>query len=409
MITAGFLYTVTNPLFWRHKVCCCLSHDWFDRHLHLRVKRAIRPGRNNLNSGSPCWKAALWSMVPVCILTVVIPVLMMSWVADIEECVGGEDPDYFRGWLSAAFFIIQTASTVGYGDSCTMRILNLLDPWVTILLSIACIGVFGSFLSMSHDCTKLSLRAGYRGADTCIHRTLRHEACRKSHRIACCYRCVEDGRKAAASRRNLRTLAGRTAAADDDNDSRSPRGDIELQASTKQPTRKRPTRRSISGKRDADAVPLWEDGVAESKASEDPTRSIPLWFSALFVVAVNVVVFGVLIYPNGGDCFDDPNWDFLTFLYWLTTTVTTVGYGDYVPQLSCVGGRISVIVAMFFGVSTAVLLLTEALAHIDRLTSAVHKSVAEARFKRSGLHHVKTFSRGSSLAEPEPTSVELRG
>ena len=71
-------------------------------------------------------------------------------------------------------------------------------------------------------------------------------------------------------------------------------------------------------------------------------RILPyLAFSIILVTAVTGAV-AWLLSPRGFDGLDDAMW-------WAAQTVTTVGYGDVVPESS--GGRVIGVVIMAFGVS----------------------------------------------------------
>lgn len=107
-------------------------------------------------------------------------------------------------------------------------------------------------------------------------------------------------------------------------------------------------------------------------------RVLPYLALVTLVVTLAAGVFVEILSPNSFDSFGDAMW-------WAAQTMTTVGYGDVVPQTG--EGRIVAVVVMVFGV-TAV-----------SLTTAVVTSAFVARAQRQ--------RRESELAEHPPVHESL--
>jgi len=71
-------------------------------------------------------------------------------------------------------------------------------------------------------------------------------------------------------------------------------------------------------------------------------RVIPYLAVVTVIVTLGSAVFVEVFSPNSFDSFEGALW-------WAAQTVTTVGYGDVVPQTS--GGRLVAVVVMVFGVA----------------------------------------------------------
>jgi voltage-gated potassium channel Kch len=96
--------------------------------------------------------------------------------------------------------------------------------------------------------------------------------------------------------------------------------------------------------------------------------------AALWLIAI--VIFGVVEYLVDRDTFDSV-WD---GMWWATQTVTTVGYGDVVPQDA--GGKLIASVLMigglsFFAVITGVITSSFVTAAAERRRTAAADPVAE--------------------------------
>lgn len=90
-------------------------------------------------------------------------------------------------------------------------------------------------------------------------------------------------------------------------------------------------------------MPLFsEHRIARLERAATTSRVIP--YLAAFTVAVTfaAAVFVEVFSPKSFDSFGDALW-------WAAQTVTTVGYGDVVPQTD--GGRVVAVVVMVFGLA----------------------------------------------------------
>jgi voltage-gated potassium channel Kch len=293
--------------------------------------------RNQISccSGFEC-RALLLPLAPLFFLLFVLPLVMMKWVATFEECVGNAANigHLGYGFLSAAFVIIQTASTVGYGDGCMSVILSVIDPWLVILVSCCLLAVFGSYLTLMRYFIMALTNKAYHCCDRC-------SMCRDS---CCC-----------------------DVPAGEDEDEEG----IELVASSNGAT---------------------TATTATTATNNHKILAVPLWFLVGVILSVNFSFFLVLLYPpmTGYTCFPEIQ-GFTDFLYFLITTTTTVGFGDIVPKPTCVQGRVLTIAAMVAGSSSLVVLLTEILEEVDRVSSKVRQTIADEIEKSNGLHEVKTL------------------
>ena len=157
-ITGVALATLFDLNFWKHRICCCMQSTQLNRRFFRVLRRPFsamkrtssllanaefdlqdeaeehRKRKRKRNSGchpsccSCChcltwitklcgtnFRALLLPLVPFILLVVILPLCIMSWISRFVECVGDAEHlgDLQVGFLSAAFVIIQTASTVG--------------------------------------------------------------------------------------------------------------------------------------------------------------------------------------------------------------------------------------------------------------------------------------------------------
>jgi voltage-gated potassium channel len=85
-----------------------------------------------------------------------------------------------------------------------------------------------------------------------------------------------------------------------------------------------------------------ERRIARMEQAATSGRVIPYLAIVTVIVTLGSAVFVEVFSPNSFDSFEDALW-------WAAQTVTTVGYGDVVPQTS--GGRLVAILVMVFGVA----------------------------------------------------------
>ena len=124
-----------------------------------------------------------------------------------------------------------------------------------------------------------------------------------------------------------------------------------------------------------------------------------------FVAAMTVVVVvaaGAAVTATDGDRFSTV-WD---GLWWASTTVTTVGYGDIVPQSAL--GRAIAVALMFTGIglvsiltaSIASALLAEDVGdeerHIERELAAISETLGQIQDRLASLEHAVERNGGST-------------
>jgi voltage-gated potassium channel len=85
-----------------------------------------------------------------------------------------------------------------------------------------------------------------------------------------------------------------------------------------------------------------ERRIATMERAATSGRVIPYLAVVTVFVTLGAAVFVEVFSPNSFDSFQDALW-------WAAQTVTTVGYGDVVPQTG--GGRLVAVVVMVFGVA----------------------------------------------------------
>lgn len=85
-----------------------------------------------------------------------------------------------------------------------------------------------------------------------------------------------------------------------------------------------------------------ERRIAAMERAATSGRVIPYLAVVTVFVTLGAAVFVEVFSPNSFDSFQDALW-------WAAQTVTTVGYGDVVPQTG--GGRLVAVVVMVFGVA----------------------------------------------------------
>jgi hypothetical protein len=374
----------------------------------------------------------------------------------MEECVGTDEANMGNLWLgfvSGAFVVVQTASTVGFGDTCTARVLRTLDPWASILLSVVVLSVFGLYLSLMKYAIEFQAKFAFRylcvGNNECHRRC--DDRCCGGHSATLDARPIriptlkqpsitaasngEDfggGCSSADSRsesvldesgRFMRKIvesgtiyADGLHVASDKNDKTAVPMDVELIGSqslsvegnrhnldtapgrTADDSIDRPSsifagnivQKSLSRARQPSPGQLADEELERKRQNIQhvlrESGTLPVWFFSIFVFLTNLILFTALIWPTR-QCFSPPIDDFNTFLYFLVTTVTSVGFGDIIPEPDCFG-RIGTILAMTIGTSTIVALLTRILLRLDILTKRVRTSVEKDRFLKSGLYHV---------------------
>jgi hypothetical protein len=512
VITGIVLARITDGSFWRDRVFCCCLRNKVET-VQARCKAWALHG--NCCSGSirvsdgcrivcaPC--------VPFSVLVVIIPLCIMVPLSGMEECVGAEEDNMGNLWLgfvSGAFVVVQTASTVGFGDACTARVLRTLDPWVSIFLSVAVLSVFGFYLALMKFAIEWEAKLAFRCL--CTGGRL-NAACHRRCDDRCCgnhmatldamplriptlkqpalsgaslhdaarmdfsskgtgHEKVEDGEEEGTGegwaldgsggtlldesgrfmRRVVTTVSTMHSAVTVDEEGRATGlADVELIESCRQRHEDKNAR--IQGEReslmtDVDLTELTksnrkkfvqkslssvlalppsqldhgnagDEAIApRATAAEEEFKrktqkiqhdlqesgALPVWFFSIFVFLTNLVIFTALIWPTR-QCFSPPIQDFPTFLYFLVTTVTSVGFGDIIPEPACFG-RIGTILAMTVGTSTVVALLTRILLRLDILTKRVRTSVEKDRFLKSGLYHVTklaSFHQPSALTNHE--------
>jgi voltage-gated potassium channel len=115
---------------------------------------------------------------------------------------------------------------------------------------------------------------------------------------------------------------------------------------------------------------LSDRGIERLNRAVVSGRIIPYLALTTLAVAAAGGVAAWLLSPEGFDGLGDALW-------WGAQTVTTVGYGDVVPDTA--GGRIIGVIVMMFGVA--------AVSVITALVTAVFITYQEARFGRDTARH----------------------
>lgn len=88
----------------------------------------------------------------------------------------------------------------------------------------------------------------------------------------------------------------------------------------------------------------------------DITHKSPSWYSGIYLV--NVVVFSIVYWCFFSDDFDlKTPLSYIASLYFSVVTITTLGYGDITPNVSCRALLITIILQVVFGVITIGLFL----------------------------------------------------
>ena len=395
-ITGFALSTAFDIQFWRHRMCCCLEKAHFEQHIFNTLRRPfsamqrtsnllanggrrsevnneeeedpsrlqIQQRSSGLNKccvgiktyGGPRHRSLLLPFVPFTFLVVVLPLCSMHWISHFIECVGDETNvgDLGLGFLSAAFVIIQTASTVGYGDACMSRVISELDPWMTILLSCLLLSVFGSYLAL-----------------------MRYLIIAVANRTYGC--CATKCSCTTATARKMKTSVLKQTAATETSSKT-----IELIVQKNNTNYEANTETCDSYEKD--------DESGQSSQSKNNDRKTPLWFLVVLVLSFNVCFFGIFLWPavTGYQCFPEIT-SFVDFLYFLITTTTTVGFGDITPSPTCIQGRILSITAMVTGSVSLIVLLTEILVAVDVYSKKVRQTIADERHRHQGLDKVKSL------------------
>ena len=316
---------------------------------------------SNMNTKKPCISSdfkgecylLLAVLIPISFLLIVLPLCMMKWMSTLEECVTEEYiGNLGYGFLSAAFVIIQTASTVGYGDSCTSRVISEIDPWLIILFSCLLLSVFGSYLNLTRYNVMSITNKGYR----CLTNT------------KCCQCCLLQDHVL------------------------NEEEEIEMNY----------FETSNSQKKNEEKYEDEEDSWKMNNSEAKDRLTAPLWFLVVFVLLVNFLFFSIFLWPpiTGYKCFPEIN-KFVDFMYFFITTTTTVGFGDITPHPTCIQGRFFSILAMVAGSSSLVVLLTEILIQVDTYSSKIREKMAHEIHERNGLNEVKSLLRLTKKSQAE--------
>jgi voltage-gated potassium channel len=88
---------------------------------------------------------------------------------------------------------------------------------------------------------------------------------------------------------------------------------------------------------------MTEAGLARLNRAVVSGRIVPYLVAAMFIVMGLGTVAVEVLSPNSFQSIGDAAW-------WAATTVTTIGYGDVVPETS--GGRVIAVFVMFASVAT---------------------------------------------------------
>ena len=122
--------------------------------------------------------------------------------------------------------------------------------------------------------------------------------------------------------------------------------------------------------------------IVESMIERTKTRLVPKRFKFLIASTIALLVINALacgwlvIYPPG----DDPLTDYNKALYWLITTIATVGYGDITPTTN--GGRVYAMGMMILGATIWGIMIASA----SRLMLASDRRKERKKEKMEALH-----------------------
>jgi len=396
LLLMGFMTaTLIDRNFWTKHVCCCCSNGagatkccnilqsklqkrtWSDKAIALlnTSKNNVQPIRsgamaccneggdcNNPQCSRYCQETMKWTGV-MSLLIFALPLTGMVWFSQQLECVGAPENlnDLSLGYLSMMFTIVQTATTVGYGDACTMKMLDTFSFDVVVMMTLLLMSAFVLFLAFFRNGKHVLLLCG-----CCTQQLL-------THGLWCCLwvaflfvaRCMF-----VKSRRMRRKIYNGCC----------------------------PKVQGHCCKCSTD--PSNEDGLSLQRDRSvslhvDKQTPLPVVFVACYVGVCFCVLF-LLLWPvtGGYQCFPAIA-TFTDCLYFMVTTVTTVGYGDIVPPPDCVWGRVMTIVLAFTGSALVLTMLAEVLAYVDQQRARVREKLTDTRHGTSGLRAIKELMKES--------------
>lgn len=90
-----------------------------------------------------------------------------------------------------------------------------------------------------------------------------------------------------------------------------------------------------------------------------------------------VLVFGVVLVGGVFFFHHFENWSYLDSAYFVSVTVTTIGYGDFVPVTS--GGKIFTVIYSFIGVAVVLYLLSAISSNIFKRHLTKHANLVKAK------------------------------
>lgn len=117
-----------------------------------------------------------------------------------------------------------------------------------------------------------------------------------------------------------------------------------------------------------------------------------LTFGFWFSIAVHFMALGWVI-VGGAEAFRPHQDQYLRSLYWVTTTIATIGYGDYVPNHDRDNQILYTIMVQVFGVA----MYTYLIANVSSLVQNL--DVARAAYQRR-LEEVNAFLRSQGIPQP---------
>ena len=308
-----------------------------------------------------------------------MPLILMSWASNQSECVGGKDHlgDLSLGYLSMMFTVVQTATTVGFGDSCTAKLLLAMPTTLIAWLTIFLISWFVLFLAFFRNAMLVVARWVF--VKTRFVRRKVYDTCCPKVQGHCCGCAVaakgtRDQKGKGRGRGGLGLGGG--GGGEEKEQILFVDADDDLPAAAAAAPLRHNTTSSISS-----TSSLFE--------IVDDDTPLPISFVVLYVAICFMILF-LLIWPPflQYECFPEIE-RLVDCLYFVVTTITTVGYGDIVPAPTCVWGRIMTIVLMSFGSSLLLTLLTEIMAFVDLQSENMRIKLVESRYKSSGLHDIK--------------------